>query len=63
MGDQPGAGGSRSYKIRGYTRERQSAKPYSRPPGRKKVSMANAVRYLLKLFRYNRSNLHSRLPL
>lgn len=36
MGDQPGAGGSRSYKIRGYTRERQSAKPYSRPPGRKK---------------------------
>ncbi|KAL9981298.1 hypothetical protein ACROYT_G009985 [Oculina patagonica] len=36
MVDQPGAGGSRSYKIRGYTRERQSAKPYARPPGRKK---------------------------
>ncbi|KAJ7387035.1 hypothetical protein OS493_003998 [Desmophyllum pertusum] len=36
MVDQPGAGNSRSYKIRGYTRERQSAKPYARPPGRKK---------------------------
>ena len=45
MGDQPGAGGSRPYKIRGYTRERQSAKPYARPPGRKKVRKANVVQY------------------
>lgn len=36
MGDQPGAGGSRSYKIRGYTRERQSAKPYARPSAPRK---------------------------
>ena len=37
MGDQRGAGNSRSYKIRGYTRERHSAKPYARPYERKKV--------------------------
>ena len=41
MVDQPGAGGSRSYKIRGYTRERQSAKPYARPLGRRKVRDPN----------------------
>lgn len=38
MGDQPGAGGSRSYKIRGHSRQRRSAKPYSRPSDGKKVS-------------------------
>lgn len=46
MVDQPGAGGSRPYKIRGYTRERQSTKPYARPSGRKKVRELNFVQLL-----------------
>ncbi|XP_048582329.1 nuclear pore complex protein Nup153 isoform X2 [Nematostella vectensis] len=36
MVDQPGAGGSHSYKIRGHSRQRHSAKPYSRPSVSKK---------------------------
>ena len=40
MVDQPGAGNSNTYKIRGYsTRQRHTAKPYARPSGRKKVSL------------------------
>ena len=50
MVDQPGAGGSRSYKIRGYTRERQSAKPYARPPGRRKVRDPNFVNTVSNFF-------------
>lgn len=62
MGDQPGAGGSRSYKIRGYTRERQSAKPYARPPGRRKgvietVKDFFSPSWLVDLFKGNQRSL------
>lgn len=52
MGDQPGAGGSRSYKIRGYTRERQSAKPYTRPSAPRKVSKTNVVLKVIETTRW-----------
>lgn len=38
MGEQPGAGRTHSFKIKGHSRQRRAAKPYSRPSDRKKVS-------------------------
>ncbi|KXJ27757.1 Nuclear pore complex protein Nup153 [Exaiptasia diaphana] len=36
MGEQPGAGRTHSFKIKGHSRQRRAAKPYSRPSDRNK---------------------------
>lgn len=55
MVDQPGAGASRSYKIRGHTRQRRTTKPYARPSEVKKKGLLDTVKDYLSpswLFSY-----------